>query len=430
MGNQRGDLETNQNNFVNKWPFFYGWVIMAVGTLGMIMTSPGQTYTESIFIEFLIRDLNISRSLISSLYALGTLVGGFSLPLIGKQIDRLGTRKMMTLVAILFGSACIYMGFVQNAWMIGLGFIMVRMLGQSSLGLISQTAINQWWVQKRGLIMGISGLLMALLGMGAFPNIVHWLIALLDWRLTYILLGLSLLLFMAPIGYLFVRDRPEDFGLQPDGTISKRQDPEQLGLSSSPEQENWTLREAIRTRAFWVIAISSSLFAMLMTGLTFHLVDIFKTQSLSAASAASVFVPIAVTAALSNFVAGYLSDNIPLQHLMAIGLIFQSISLFMVTILQGPWLILVFGVLLGLTNGLARAVGQIVWPTFFGREHLGSILGFTSALGVFGAAIGPLPFGIVYDLTGGYHWVLYISAAVSLVLGIYNFTIQKPHKKM
>ncbi len=277
--------------------------------------------------------------------------------------------------------------------------------------------------------MGISGLLMALLGMGAFPNIVHWLIAITDWRLAYILLGLSLLVIMAPMGYLLVRERPEDFGLHPDGTQNNLQASEHPGLSISPEQENWTLREAIRTRAFWIIASSISLFAMLMTGLTFHLVDIFNTQSLTAASAASVYVPIALTAALTNLIAGYLSDNVPLQYLMAFGLIFQTFSLFMVTILEGTGLVLLFGILLGLTNGLARAVGQVVWPTFFGREHLGSILGFTSAMIVIGAALGPLPFGIVNDLTGSYQWVLYISAAVSLVLGLFNFTIQKPQKE-
>ena len=131
--------KNSQKNFVTGFPFYYGWIVMAAGTLGMIMTSPGQTYTESIFIEFIIKDLNISRSLISSLYAFGTLVGGFILPFWGKQIDRQGTRKMVTLVSILFGLSCIYMGFIQNALMVRLGFILVRMLGQGSLGLISQT---------------------------------------------------------------------------------------------------------------------------------------------------------------------------------------------------------------------------------------------------------------------------------------------------
>lgn len=401
---------------------------MAVGTLGMIMTSPGQTYTQSIFIEFLITDLKINRSVLSTLYSLGTLVGGFSLPLVGKQIDRLGTRKTITLVAILLGISCIYMGLVQNAWMVGIGFILVRMLGQGSLGLISQTAINQWWVQKRGLIMGISGLFMALFGMGAFPNLVYWLIEVFEWRVTYMLLGLSLLVIMAPLGYLFIRNRPEDHGLNPDGASDQYMDDERLALAASHEDNDWTLKEAIRTQAFWVMALSSSLFAMLITGLTFHLVDIFQMQSLGAASAASVYVPIAITAAVSHLIGGYISDRFPLKYLMAIGLFLLSSSLFMIPIIASTISVIIFGVLVGLSNGITRAVSQIVWPSFFGRAYLGSILGFTSALGIIGAAIGPLPFGIVQDLTGGYIPVIYASAVASIILGVLNFTIKKPKK--
>ncbi len=73
-----------------------------VGTLGMIMTSPGQTYSVSIFIEHFINDLGISRSLVSTLYTAGTLIGSFALPIVGRQIDRRGARAVMLIVAALF----------------------------------------------------------------------------------------------------------------------------------------------------------------------------------------------------------------------------------------------------------------------------------------------------------------------------------------
>ena len=76
---------------------------MLVGTLGMIMSSPGQTYVVSIFIEPFIADLEISRSLVSTLYTLGTLVGSFVLPIVGYQIDRHGARLIVAIVIVLFG---------------------------------------------------------------------------------------------------------------------------------------------------------------------------------------------------------------------------------------------------------------------------------------------------------------------------------------
>jgi len=427
MADNSNSASKSPENFVTNFPVYYGWVIMAVGTLGMIMTSPGQTYTESIFIEYLIEDLAISRSLISTLYSAGTLVGGFSLPFWGKQIDRHGTRKMVTIVALLFGLSVIYMGFIQNALMVGLGFILVRMLGQGSLGLISQTAINQWWVNKRGTIMGISGLLMALLGMGAIPGLVYRLITTFDWRMSYFILGGTVLLIMTPVGYLFFRNRPEDFGLNPDGLEVEINHQDQ-GFHKQPIGENWTLKEAMRTRTFWIFGSSTALFTLLATGITFHLVSIFQMQGLPPSIAASVFIPIAITAAIINLIGGYLSDRIPLHYLLAFGLFLLAISLLLGLWINNAGTALLFGILFGATNGLIRAVGQVVWPSFFGREHLGSIYGFTSALAIIGAALGPLPFGLAYDFLGSYQPVLLIFIALSVILGVISLTSRKPQK--
>lgn len=402
---------------------------MGAGALGMIMTSPGQTYTESIFIEYIINDLSISRSLVSTLYSFGTLVGGFSLPFWGKQIDRQGTRKIATIVSILFGLACIYMGYVQNALMIGLGFIMVRMLGQGSLGLVSQTAINHWWVRKRGLIIGIAGLLAALLGMGLFPSLVYWLISLYEWRMAYIILGIGLLVIMAPVAYFLFRNRPEEYHLHPDGIADEEADRLQKYLDDHPTEENWTLNEALKTRTFWVFGVGLSLFAMLVTGLTFHLVSIFQDQGLEPSLAATVYFPIAITAAAVSFLAGYLSDRIPLRYLLATGLLLQAVTLVMATWIQGTSAAFLFGIVLGATNGIARAVGTVVWPSFYGREHLGSIYGFTSAMTIVGASLGPMPFGFAYDLLGSYRPVLFVFAGVCLLIGVTTLTTRKPRKK-
>jgi MFS family permease len=422
--------ENKRISFVRDFPIYYGWVIMAAGTLGMIMTSPGQTYTESIFIDHLINDLAISRTLISSLYAFGTLVGGFSLPFWGKLTDRHGARKMVTIISVLFGLACIYMGFVQNAFMVGLGFLLVRMLGQGSLGLVSQTVINQWWSRKRGMIMGISGLLMSLLGMGGFPNLVHWLISIFDWRVAYIILGMGILVIMAPIGLIFFRNRPEDYELLPDGIQNSKsgEDSNPSIINNDDIEENWTLKEAVHTRVFWIVSISLSLFTLLVTGLTFHLVSIFASQGIDPSMAATVFLPIAITAAGANFLSGYLSDHIPLQYLLAAGQFFQAVTLIVVLGIHNSLTVIIFGIILGIASGIPRAMGTVVWPAFYGRQHLGSIYGFTSAMMVIGAALGPLPFGFVFDRFGSYHPVLWTFAAISILFGVVGLFVRKPSK--
>lgn len=135
------------SRLINAIPVYYGWVILVVGTIGMILTGPGQTYAISVFIDYFILDLEISRSLVSSLYTGGTLIASFAMPFIGRQIDYRGSRQMMVFISLCLGVACMYMGYVNNAIMLGIGFVALRMMGQGSLSLVSKNVINQWWVR-------------------------------------------------------------------------------------------------------------------------------------------------------------------------------------------------------------------------------------------------------------------------------------------
>ena len=133
------------------------------------MTSPGQTYSVSIFIERFITDLGISRSVVSTLYMVGTLTASFALPFVGRQLDERGPRVMVGIITVLLALACVYMSFVQNAVMLGIGFVLLRMLGQGSLSMVSSNIINQWWVRRRGMILGIGGVAASVLGSGIVP---------------------------------------------------------------------------------------------------------------------------------------------------------------------------------------------------------------------------------------------------------------------
>jgi len=302
------------SDLANRSPVFYGWIIMLVGTLGMVMTSPGQTDSVSVFIERFIADLQVSRSLVSTLYTVGTLVGSFALPVVGRQIDRRGPRRMVLIVSALFGLACIYMGFVHNALMLGLGFIAIRMLGQGSLSLVCRNVINQWWIRRRGMVMGISGLLASLFGLGGFPNLINWLIPIYGWRLTYMFLGLLVLAVMMPVGLGFFRNRPEDYGLQPDG--HKPDLVEEKAAAEEPIEENWTLSEAMHTSVFWAGGAGIASISMLTTGLFFHMVSIFQDSGLTPTVAASVYLPIALTSAVVTLGSGVLLSRIPVHLLL------------------------------------------------------------------------------------------------------------------
>ena len=412
------------SRIVNQSPVFYGWIILLAGTLGMIMTSPGQTYSVSIFTDYFIQDLGINRSVVSSLYTIGTLVGSFAQPLVGRQIDRRGPRQVVVFVSLLFGLGCMYMGFVNNALMLGLGFLAIRMFGQGNLGLVSRNVINQWWVRRRGVMMGLSGVIVSLLGLGAFPSLITWLISLYGWRSTYIILGFLVLLIMTPLGLIFFRDRPEDYGWQPDG--DERPDSTSRASQVQPAEENWTLAEAMRTPIFWVFLTGMASISMLATGLFFHMVSIFEDNGLESNVAASVFVPIAVTTAAVSLVSGALVGRIRMRVILALALFFQALALMMAQFLGSVELAFVYGVVLGVILGLAGTVGSVAWAMYFGRQHLGSISGFTVTVGVIGTALGPLPFGVARDLMGSYDLALTVTAVLPLLLGVLTLFVPRP----
>lgn len=434
-----GTIRTSR--IIQRTPFFYGWVVLIAGTFGLIMTSPGQTYSISIFIEHFIADLGISRSMVSSFYAVGTLVGSFALPFVGRQVDRRSPRLMVAIIAGLFGLACIYMSLVQAGWMLLIGFIAVRMLGQGSLGLVSTYVINQWWMRRRGMMNGIAGVLMALLGVGMFPNLINWLIPQVGWRMTYVILGLVLLGVMLPVGALFYRERPERFGLRPDGgraakpllkadathveTAANAQD----DPDDDVQEENWTAPEATRTTAFWIIVMGMASISMLSTGLTFHMVSIFGDNALPADAAAAVFVPIAFTTAIVNLASGILIDRMPVRFLLATALVLQALALWMAQVLSGVPMAVLYGVVLGGLMGLMRTINTVALASYFGRQHLGSITGISSTVLVAGSALGPLPMGLARDMLGEYNLALNLLALLPLTLALVSLFMRRPTKQ-
>lgn len=403
-------------------PVYYGWVILLAGTFGLMMTTPGQTLGVSVFLDKIIEDLGASRSVVSLLYTVGTLAAALALPFIGRFIDLRGPRLAVALITVAFAAACAWMGLATGPAMLLVGFVLIRMLGQGALSLVSQYVVNVWFVRRRGLAVGLSGLGMAT-ATAVFPPVIEALIDALGWRWAYAALGGLVLVTMLPIGIVFYRGRPETFGLEVDVGPSRRavsgeEAPGAGHKNTRPSlpEANYTLRQAQRTVTFWLFVGGNFLVAALGTGLLFHHYSIMAAGGLERAAAAAVFVPLGFAAAAANVVTGAAMDRVPPRFLLSAVLALLAGVLVLATRVTGVEAVLVYGAMLGVMQGMNGAITASVHAHYFGRLHIGSIKGFAVTFSVAGTAFGPLAFALGLDLGGSYAPVLIGSALLPLAL--------------
>ncbi|AFZ66433.1 MFS transporter [Deinococcus peraridilitoris] len=409
---------TQSSRVINASPVYYGWVVVAAGTLGVIMTTPGQTVGVSAFLDSIIADLGLSRSSVSLTYMIGTLLGAFSMPFFGRAIDRFGPRTMVTVIAALLALACVGMAFVTNAVTLLLGFTALRALGQGALGLVSVHVINLWFVRRRGLALGISGVGAALAN-AVFPSLIAFLIAVVGWRAGYAWLGALVAFTILPVGAWLYRDQPERFGMVPDGHAGKDE-------TQTVVEENFTLAQARRTAMFWLIMGSNVVIAALGTGLIFHHFSILAQGGIGRETAALVFVPIAVVFALTNLAGGLFIDRFSPRALIPVSLLCLTLALLSPLVVASAVTAFIYGALLGVMQGTQSAVASSSWAYYFGRTHLGSIRGFAFTASVAGTALGPLLFALGKDYSGTYTGVLVASAVVPLALAGLALFVRPP----
>ena len=388
-------------------PVYYGWVILLVGTFGMFMTTPGQTLGVSIFLDRIIQDLGLSRASVSLMYTLGTLIGSFSLPFIGRFVDVRGPRIAVIIISALFALACLWMGLVSGPLTLLLGFILIRGLGQGALGLVSLHVINLWFVRRRGLAVGLSGLGMAV-ATALFPFVIEGLISAFGWRTAYMVLGALVAGTILPLGAWLYRGKPELYGLRPDSRVQPLD-------SAAVQERRYPLARARRTVTFWLFVSADVFGAALGTGLIFHHYNIMAGGGIDRLEAAAVFVPFGFIAAGSNLLTGVLLDRFaaPLFTLSVARAALQLAHTRLLREHASAGARLRRGFRRG--AGTRGAISGSAYAHYFGRTYIGSIKGFVATLTVAGTAVGPLLFALGDERFGGYREILLLSALPPLV---------------
>lgn len=407
----------------DRWPFdpsrirfYYGWVILVVGTVGVLASVPGQTVGVSVFTDDLAETTGLSRLELSIAYLIGTGSSGFLLPRGGRAIDRFGSRRVaagavLGLALTLVGLSTVGpMTTAVGMAVMSLGFGSLRLTGQGLLTLTSRTMISQWFERRRGVVTSSSNAVMSF-AFASSPAVLLALIEVDGFRTAWRILAVGLVVVMGGIVVVLYRDGPESSGLMIDGG---RAAASAAGGAVAPigSGADRTRAEAIADLRFWAVTIPVVAMASTSTAMTFHILDFGAEIGIDDDRIVRIFLPIAFVSVPVALVGGWLVDTVPPLLVAASMSVAQVVMYVAVSMLDRPVAAVVAVGAWGVAQGCFAPLTSAALPRLFGRRHLGSIAGMQMSAMVVGSAIGPALFALVESASGSYRPALWLSVTI------------------
>lgn len=422
-------------------PFFYGWAIILLGTLGISMSIPGQTMGVSTFTDSLIEALGMTRSELGFAYMCGTITSASLLTWVGRKYDQYGVRPIAILASVGMAFTLVFLsqtdviqlflpsflvGRTGNFLIMYAGFASLRFTGQGALTLVSRNMMMKWFEKRRGFAMGFSNVVTSLTFSSA-PVFFEMLILDYGWKDAWVILSIIAGLGFPLIILFFFRDDPEKSELKPDGNFKEKK----AKTNRFPVVKPYDLKETMQSFPFWVFAMMLAMQAFYWTGFTFNIVSIFETSGYLRSTAISIFLPSSVIAVVVTLSVSSLSDYIKLKYLLYVMGIGSMTAIIGMNFLdQWNWMIYVLITGNGIMLGLYGVMLSVVWPRFYGILHLGAISGRAMTFIVLGSSVGPIAFSESLALTHSYDLAGWLCFAIFLLLTIAGKWANNPQERL
>jgi MFS family permease len=400
-------------------PFYYGWIILAVASLAMTATLPGRTHGLGLITEPLLEDLSISDVSYGALNFWSIVLAAFFCFPVGRAVDRIGTRGVLTLVTAGLGMTVVIMRFVDGWWSLFVALIFTRGLGQGALSVLSTTLVGKWFTRRLGWAMGVFALLLAIGFIGSILS-MEAAIRQFGWRAAWEGMGWVLLVGLSPVCWVLVRSTPEECGLSDNSAGGGRTEVEVRG--------DLPLRAALASPAFWVFTAASCLFGMAWSAITLYNESVLASRGFGRDSMVLVMSILVGVGLIANLIGGGLAARWPLGRVLAIGMALFAMSLLAFPFVRNTLELILYASALGVASGLITVVHFAFHPKAFGRAHLGQIQGFFQVLSVFTSALGPLILALCNRWTGSYTAMFLAAVPISLVLAVAAIYVPMPHR--
>jgi sugar phosphate permease len=391
--------------------FFGWWIVWATG----ILSFWGQSFCNFGFAALfkpIATELSFSRTATSVAASVTRLEGGFFSPVVGWITDRFGPRWIIFSGIFIIGLSLNLMFFVNSLWQFYLIWGLLMGIGTTmGLGLAQDKTITNWFVKKRGRALTIRWVLFALAAVLGVP-LVGWLISIMGWRMTCVVAGGIVWITGLPLAWFFIKQhRPEFYGLFPDGVPTEKniETPQLIdkGVKYAIEVDEveFTLRQAMRTPAFWLLVLSIAGFQMVAPLIIIHGVPLLTDMGVNSLKATVLVGVMGISAIPGTLLGGFVADHIgkrQLRYVLAGGYALELIAF--ILFLKNPTLIMVYPIFAvhHFTGGIFGLLGAMMTARYFGRKAFGSIRGTAMMFGLPATISAPIFAGWVYDTTGSY----------------------------
>lgn len=401
-------------------PRFYGWRLVAIAAAIQCLQAGLLHSAFGAYVAVLVDERGWSKTALSGAAALQSLEAALLGPLLGWLIDRSGARRMIVAGIVIFALGFMVLSRIDSIQGF-YGAIVLIAIGASFSGYFPLTvAVVQWFERHRARALSAMGFGLAAGGL-AVPA-VAWSMQTFGWRATAFGSGVLLLLVGLPLA-LAIRSRPEDHGQAPDGLPPAP--PPAAGEVQPAGPREFSAREALRTRAFWLLALGHGVALLVVTAVNVHAITHLKEGLGYSVAQASFFITLMTVGQAAGVGLGYLiGDRYQKRYVAAWCMLMHAAGLLMLTYATHAAMLVVFAALHGMAWGLRGPFMQAIRADYFGRNAIGMIMGLSAAVIALGQIGGPLVAGAFADAFGNYRAGFTLLAVVA-GLGSLLFVVAK-----
>jgi len=393
---------------------YYGWIVLAAGFTTAMFVGGAVYYSFTALIDPIANEFGWSYAQVSLAASLRGMEMSLLAPFVGMLLDRYGARRPMVIGVILCGGGLLLLSQTQTLLVYYLAFVLVT-LGSSGTSMTAMmTVVVQWFRRRIGIANGI--MVSGFAAGGLLIPLVNTLIDNYGWRTSLLAQGGAMFVVVLPL-VLLIRRRPDMTTASAVHEMGETKPAAPQHADAAPTLEDFTARQALRSRPFWHLVSGFIIIAYTLTAVITFVMPYLSDLEMNRTTASLIAMAIPLTSIIGRLAMGWLSDRFKPRSILAVatGMLGVGILCFGLVSISGLGWLIPFLLLFTLGMGGTIALRPALVRHYFGRARFGAVFGLIMGTTMLGTITSPGLTGWVYDITGEYHFIWLIYGGISLL---------------